>query len=751
MVRLRMLRKIGKNCSRASAFCLQQRRCVMVDDGIRLRRVASWLGVLAFAVCGVSHVSAQAGSARPSTLPTPPPLLLGAAWYPEQWPESRWETDLELMQKAHLHMVRLGEYTWSKIEPEEGQYDFGWMERAIDDAGKHGIFVVIGTPSQTPPAWLTQKYPETLRVLEDGRRVGRGQRANFNFADPKYRELVRGIDEQLAKHFGHNPYVIAWQIDNEYNFPSYDEGTRKQFQDWLKEKYGTLNALNRRLVMAYWGQTFTNWDQIPIPNAHGNPGLMLRWKEFVSDTWRSYQSNQIDALRKYAAPRQGITTNMMGWFDGYDHYVVARDLTFASWDDPLGHWARPFNPVANAATNDLTRGFKNQDFWIMETTAGSNMAKGEMRAGIWQDIGHGANTTSYWQWRDSLNGQEQNHKGVLVDVDGTPTPVYKEIAQVGREYEKAGPAIQGTTVQSQVAIVQSYKSRWTINWQRENPNYNPIDELTSYYKPLHELGQSIDIVSPEDDLSSYKLVVAPGLNVMPKAVAENLMRYVEQGGNLVLGQRSGMKDGDNSRWPERQPGPLTKILGGRVEQYFALIHSVPVSGDWGANESQLFAERLQVEDPDVRVLMRYDKSDGWLDGSPAAITRKVGRGSITYLGIWMDDVGMKRAAQWMVDMSGVKPDLLSVPAGVEVERRTGAAKEVFFLENFSNSPQTIPLRHTMTNVLSGGSVDRVSLPVFGVAILAESKGRAVSRLRRMNPQKVKEEPRTHYGEISSEK
>ena len=685
------------------------------------RRFGSLLGVVSLVLCGTSFSYSQSEKAVQVAPPTPPTLLMGAAWYPEQWPESRWETDLDLMQKAHLHMVRLGEYTWSRIEPQEGQYDFDWLERAIDDAGKHGIFVVIGTPSQAPPAWLTDKYPETLRVMADGQRVGRDHRANFNFADPKYRELVRGIDEQIAKRFGHNPYVIAWQIDNEYNFVSYDENTRAQFQGWLKQKYGSLDALNKRLVSSYWGQTYTRWDQIPIPDARGNPGLMLRWKEFVTDTWRRYQKNQIDAIREYAAPRQRITTNMMGWFDGYDHYVVARDLDFVAWDDPLGHWANPFNRERNAALNDLARGFKNQNYWIMETTA-DNMAKGQMRAAIWQDIGHGDMTTSYWQWRDALNGQEQNHRGVLVGVDGTPTQGYEEIAQVGREYEKVGPAIKGTTVRSQVALLQSYKSRWTINWQRENPHYDPIEEFMSYYRPLHDLGRSIDIVSPEDNLSRYKLVVAPGLNVMPQEVVQNLMHYVEQGGNLVLGQRSGRMDGDNSRWPQRQPGPLTNMLGGRVEQYYALVHSIPVSGDWGVNEDQLYAEQLKVQAPDVKVLMHYDKSNGWLDGSPAAITRKVGRGTITYIGIWMDDAGMKNAAQWMLSMSGVKPDLPVVPEGVEVERRVGPSGSIYLMENFSASQQTISLPRAMADVLAGGSVRSVTLPVYGVAILAEKTG-----------------------------
>jgi len=494
-----------------------------LTNNIKFKRfsVANLLCIAAISILVPSLAYSQSTQTAKAAASAPPPLLMGAAWYPEQWPESRWETDLELMQKAHVHMVRIGEYTWSRDEPEEGHYELDWMERAIDLAGKHGIFVVIGTPSQAPPAWLSDKYPQIFRVSATGQRAEHGHRANFNFSDPEYRSLVRGIDEQLAKRFGNNPYVIAWQIDNEYNFISYDANTRKQFQDWLKVKYGTLDSLNRRIDSSYWSQTYTNWDQIPIPDAQGNPGLMLRWKQFVSDTWRSYQKNQIDALRKYAAPRQRITTNMMGWFDGYNHYVVARDLDFAAWDDPLGHWANPYDPITNAATHDLVRGFKNQNFWVMETTAGSNMAKGEMRAGIWLDIGHGADATSYWQWRDALNGQEQNHKGVLVDVDGTPTPEYQEIAQVGREYEKVGPIVAGTTVKSKVAILQSYDSRWTINWQRENPNYNPIAELMSYYKPLHAQGHSIDIVSPMQDLSKYKLVVAPGLNVMPQKVVDN--------------------------------------------------------------------------------------------------------------------------------------------------------------------------------------------------------------------------------------
>ena len=658
--------------------------------------------------------------------PAPPALLLGAAWYPEQWPESRWNADLDLMQKAHMHLLRLGEFAWSSLEPQEGKYDLDWMERAVNLAGKHGIYVVIGTPTCAPPAWLTEKYPETLRISEAGKVAAHGERGQFNFANEKYRELARKIDEQLARRFGHNPYVIAWQIDNEYSFVSFDSMTRAQYQGWLEARYGTLDNLNRAWTTAYWSQTYSSWDQIPIETANGNPGLMLDWKRFVSDTWRSYQRNQIDAIHRYADPGQHITNNMMGWFDGFDHSVVARDLDFAAWDDPIsqGH----LDPIRNGATHDLTRGFKNQNFWVMETTAGPTtwnnggtiVDKGEMRATIWHDIGHGADAVSYWQWRDGLNGQEQNH-GAIVDVDGEPDPIYAEIAQTGREMEKAGPVLQGTTLESSVAILHSYDSRWTLNWQRMSNGYDVIDELLSYYTPLHELGNTIDILPPESDLSKYKLVVAPALNVISQTDADHLIQYVKQGGNLVLGIRSGMKDSTNARWPERQPGPLANILGGHVEQFFGLKNPVSVSGVWGTSKASIFEEQLTVAASDVTVLMRYGTSNGWLDNQPAAITRKVGRGTITYIGAWMDATGMKRAAQWMLATSGVKPDLPQVPDGVEVYRRAGMGREVFIVENFSHRTQTILLPKVMKEVFAGGVVRSVKLPVYGVVVLTDRK------------------------------
>jgi beta-galactosidase len=664
--------------------------------------------------------------AQQQTPNTPPPLYLGTAWYPEQWPESRWDADLALMEQAHIRFVRITEFAWSSMEPTEGDYRFDWIDHAIAAAAKHHIYVVLGTPTPAPPAWLTQKYPETLRIKEDGRQDQHGNRQQFNFANPKYRELARGIAEKMAQRYGHNPNVIGWQIDNEYANASYGPDVQKQFQDWLKARYVTLDNLNSRWTTAYWSETYTDWSQIPIEEKEGNPGLLLSWKRFVSDTWRSYQKNQLDVIRANSDHRQFITTNMMGWFDGYDHYTVSQDLDLASWDDYVGRGH--LDPYRNGAAHDLTRGFLRKNFWVMETQPGfvnwspvnTTLDKGEVRAMAWHDVGHGADAVSYWQWRSDLSGQEELH-GTLVGADGTPVPLYPEITQIGAEFAKAGSALAGTSVHSQVAILHSYDSRWAINWQRHNQNFDPIDQIVSYYKPLRQIAQSIDIIEPTAPLDGYKLVVAPGLAVLTDEAANNLIAYVKNGGHLVLGQRTAMKNGDNGLQPERGPGPLTALLGGRVDQFYAIDSkpedTVPVEGKWGTTTSTIWAEQLSTSEPDTEVLMRYGKSNGWLDGQPAAITRKVGKGRITYIGAWMDEKTMLTAARWMAETSGVTAAFGSVPEGVDVYPREGNGKKIFILVNFAKTPQTIALPSPMHSILDDKDLRTLSLDRYGVAIL----------------------------------
>ena len=653
-----------------------------------------------------------------------PPILLGAAWYPEQWPESQWDPDLSLMEAAHIHVVRVGEFAWSTMEPTEGQYNFDWLDRAIALAAKHHICVVLGTPTAAPPAWLTEKYPETLRISEDGVRDEHGNRQQFSFADEKYRELAHDIAERIAIRFGHNPDVVGWQLDNEYANTSFDPEAKAQFHAWLKQKYGTIANLNYHWATAYWSQTYNDFDQIPVREDNENPALLLDWKHFVSDTWKSYSLNQISAIRPHIDSRQFITTNTMGWFDGFDEYTVHSVLDIAAWDDYID--SDHYDYDANGATHDLTRGFKRKNYWVMETepafvnwrSTNTPLLKGQVRDMAWQAIGHGAETVEYWQWRANRNGQEQYH-GVLVGIDGKPAPVYAEVQQVGDEFDKAGAALAGTSPHAEVAIVESYDSRWAINFQRHSAKFDPVAELLAFYRPLRDQAQAVDIVSPDAPLDGYKVVVAPALNVLPQAIADRLIAYVKQGGHLVLGPRTGMKDQYDALNPERQPGPLVDLLGGSVTQFYALDQPVPVSGDAGSGTADVWAETLTATSPETKVLMRYGASNGWLDGQPAVLERQVGKGSIIYIGTWLEpELTSKLTASWL-EQAGVQPIVPNTPDGVEVCERAGDGKTVLILINHSTDPQHVALPGEMTDLLgSGGSrVGAVDLPKYGVAVL----------------------------------
>jgi beta-galactosidase len=654
-----------------------------------------------------------------------PALLLGAAWYPEQWPESRWDADLSLMEAAHINLVRIGEFAWSAMEPAEGQYRFEWLDHAIALAAKHHICVVLGTPTAAPPAWLTTKYPDTLRVDENGVRAEHGNRQQFSFTSPRYRAFAHEIAEKMAERYGHNPDVVGWQIDNEYAQPSFDPETKAQFHAWLRKKYGAIENLNNHWATAYWSQTYDNFDEIPVHAEKENPALLLDWKRFVSDTWKSYSENQISAIRPHADKRQFITTNTMGWFAGFDEYVVHSNLDIAAWDDYIG--SEHYDYIDNGARHDLARGFKNKNFWVMETQPGfvnwnrvsnSSLARGQVRDMAWQAIGHGADAVEYWQWRSALNGQEEYH-GVLVGADGTPVPLYAEIKQVGEDFEKTRDALADTAPQSSVALINDYDSRWAIDFQRHNRDFDPVTEMVAFYKPLRNQSQAVDVISVHAPLDKYKLVVAPALNVLPRDVADHLLAYVKQGGNLVLGPRSGMKDEYNALNPQRQPGPLAGALGGRVEQFYALEEKVPVAGDLGSGTASIWAEQLGVHAPDARVLLRYGASNGWLDGQPAVITRKVGRGTITYVGAWLDDALLAKLTSTLLEQSSVEPILPDAPDGVEVCLRTGKGKALLILINHNTSDVKIALPHMMTNLLTAGAAPQnsIDLPRFGVAVL----------------------------------
>jgi beta-galactosidase len=354
------------------------------------------------------------------------------------------------------------------------------------------------------------------------------------------------------------------------------------------------------------------------------------------------------------------------------------------------------------------------------------LKKGQVLDMAWQAIGHGANAVEYWQWRAAPNGQEEYH-GTLIGANGKPVPVYWQIQKIGKQFDETGSALEGTSPHSKVAIINDYDSRWAIDFQRHSAKFDPVQEMLAFYDPLRTLSQAVDIVSAQAPLSSYKLVVAPALNVLTPTEAAHLMNYVRSGGHLILGPRSGMKNQYNGLNPQDQPGPLESFLGARVEQFYALDYNVPLSGFFGSGAANIWAEQLTLSAKDpganpVRVLERYGKSNGWLDGQPAIVTRRYGTGSITYVGAWLNPPLMQKLAAWALHSAGISPILPNVPNGVEVCQRSNAAKNIIILINHDVVTHTVTLRQPMFNLLGSKSVrvSQVTLPKYGVAVLEAS-------------------------------
>lgn len=698
-------------------------------------------GLLAASPPVVACAAAQPGvkgsaadmNARATRFADRPPIAFGTAWYPEHWPEERWEKDLAWMEKANFNTVRIAEFAWSTMEPREGEFDFEWLDRAIAAASRHGMMVVLGTPSAAPPAWMTQRYPDVLRVDEDGVRATHGGRRHFSFASERYRMFARRIAEKMAERYGDNPNVVGWQIDNEIGPPSFGPEAEERWHSFLEQRYGTIDTLNERWATEYWSQHYNNFGQIPLrATGQHNPGLLLDFKHFTTATWTDYVQNQLDAIRAHADPRQFVTTNTMFWNAGFDHYELHERLDLASWDN----YIQDADPdwIANGANHDLVRGYKQRNFWLMETQAGRvdwvpinrALAPGQVREMGWQAVQHGADAILYWEFRAARNGQE-TYYGTVLGQDGTPAPIFNEIAKLGGELREAMPALADTEPVYRMAMLFDYDSRWALDLQRLHEDFDPIREFTDFYRPFRLGSQGVAVLPVDAELSAYPLVVAPALNVVTASDAERLEAYVRGGGHLVLGPRSGMKDDANALWPQRQPGPLEPLLGARVEQFYALDQPVKLTGAFGAGEAAIWAEWLSPEAEDVEVLARYDDPAGWLDKKPAILSRPVGRGRITYVGAWLQPDMMRRLAEKLMADEGIGPILSTDSDDVEIGARSGAGKTVLIAINHGDEPQ--PLRSPVGAERIAGTVTNGALPAHGVAVfrvdrdmLSTSKG-----------------------------
>ena len=656
-------------------------------------------------------------------------LYLGSAYYPEQWPEDRWLDDIQLMKGAGFTVTKMGEFAWSTFEPTEGEFHFSWLERAINLLAENNIVSVLGAPSAAPPTWLTQVYPNILAVDETGNRIEHDCRTHYCVNSPEYHEHTRRIVSKMAEHFGNNPNIIGWQIDNEFSRVCYCDTCQTTFQQYLVEKFKNINSLNENLNTQYWSQSYTSWDQIPIPKAGHNPGLMLAFQHFVTYSYKMYQKLQADILRAHIPEHVWLTHSFTNWVPTYDHYEMSADLNFASWD-----WYVPTGQpdyTLTGAVHDLVRGFKRKNFWIMQAQPGNlnwtsikyHANKGGRRAMAWQAVGHGADAVLHGPWRLALNGQELYH-GSLVDQSGQPRPLYDEVAQLGDEFGKVSELLYGSKIQAKVAILNDFNSRWSLDWQHQHKDFDYIEHLHHYYKPLIEHNIPVDIISADESLLGYRLVIAPGLVILTPERIRQIKEYIKRGGTLILTIRCGMKDENNSLLPIRQPGSLTEITNVEVEEYYPLDIPIPVSGKMiGDSFSSIWAERLRIidEKKHTQPVAKYGAGNGWLDDQIAISYTQYGRGGIYYVGTYLDEEAQAKMLNYICTLRQVSP-ALTVPQGVEVcVRIKPDGKKIYILINHNNDTKHVLISWNAHEYLSGISgKGQLTLTPYGVAILTKA-------------------------------
>ncbi len=661
-------------------------------------------------------------------------MLIGVDYYPEHWPRDRWETDARLMKEAGFNVVRLAEFSWINMEPEEGRFEFGWLDEAVTLLGRHGIRVILGTPTAVMPAWVARKYPETLRQQPDATRIVWGGRKHNCFTSGAYRLLSERITRAMAEHFASSPHVIGWQTDNEFGGGEcHCDTCLAGFQDWLRRKYGTLDALNRAWGNHFWGLNFTTWGEITFPDnrtgemwAMGNPSACLDFKRFTSWLRVRFQADQVRILRAIC-PDDFVTHNFMGLFSDLDYYDLAEDLDFVTWDNYPIWFDEPDIPYSASLAADVMRGLKSKNFMIMEQTAGPcgwgsfgrNPWPGEIRKIAYQQLAHGSDGQIWFRWRTCTVGREQYWHGLL-GHDGRPLRRYDEAAQTAREFRKLEDRLRGTTVVSDVAILYDYDNLWSLGFQPGYEGNSLQAAILRYYNALSRVGVNADLVNRQADLAKYKLVLAPDLNVMPDETARKLVSYVEKGGVLLADCRTGIKDCNNLCHERTLPGLLSPALGIRIEEYSALGSNVryAVKGEAGLDGSYNAIRHTDWVTPDgAETLARY--SEQWHNKPFAAVTRnRLGKGQGWYVGTVIEQESFYDAliAQ-LLKGADIRP-VVDPPNGVETSIRQGQGKKLLFVMNHTDQPATVNVPEGKAELLSGGRTDKtLRLDRFGVAVV----------------------------------
>ncbi|MFH0965178.1 MAG: beta-galactosidase [Planctomycetota bacterium] len=637
-------------------------------------------------------------------------LRYSVDYYPEQWDESRWETDAKLMRAAGVTSARIAEFSWCRMEPEEGRYDFGWLDRVIGTLSSHGVSVMMCTPTATPPAWLCAAHPEIYHVDKHGGVHDFGTRHQACPNHPTYREYCLKIVTRLARHFAANKAVYAWQLDNEYGEGNtsycYCDTCRAKFREAMKEKYGTLPALNRAWGTIVWSQEYSDWSQIPpaVPAGfesfsqdHINPSLRQDYIRFMSQSWVEYQKLQIEAL-KAANPEWLITHNVMPFdtFRQLDYYALSRDLDILGWDN----YPRPDqDPLAPGMRHEVCRSLKRRSFWTLEgppTIPSSYFdvyapRPGYLRYIAYQCFAHGADLVSSFRWHQPRVGCEQLYVGLLPH-SGEPGRLYEELCALGGELARLDIGGQRSSI-ADVAIMMDYPSQWALDFQgRGGDRY--WQEIFRFYRAFASRGIPVHFVNARDAgaFADYKVLVAPMMFVAGDATGKALGAFVDAGGTFIATHRSGVL-GDDHVAPEiGAPGALRAVTGVRVLESDGVSdlgdNAVRVK-EWDASyKAGDFCDVIALDD-DARAMALYKKD--YYAGTPAVSVRTTGKGRAYYVATTIEDAFYEDLAALLCrDLALARVPW--VPRRVEAVLARDDKGEILFLLNGSDRKRacTVP-------------------------------------------------------------
>lgn len=658
--------------------------------------------------------------------------MYGGDYNPDQWPEDVWADDVRLMQEAGVNLVSLAIFSWSRLEPSAGRYDFAWLDRAMDLLHEGGVAVDLATATASPPPWLSHEHPEMLPVLADGVRLSPGARQHYCPSSPVYRAAATRLVEALSEHYSGHPALAMWHVGNEYgcHVPAcYCDVSAEAFRAWLQERYASVEDLNRAWGTDFWSQRYSRWEEVLPPRrtpTWPNPTQELDFMRFSSHELLGCYELERSVLTE-RSPGVPVTTNFMRFFKPLDYWKWAAREDIVS-DDLYQDPADPEAGMRAAMAGDLMRSLGGGRPWIlMEQSTGRvnwravNVAKapGQMRLWSYQAVARGADGVMFFQWRQSRAGAEKFHSAMVPHGPVSSSPIWRDVKQLGQEL-RGLDSVCGTSVRAPVAILLDWESWWALELPAKPSNrVRQLDQLEEYYRPLFASNIVADFAHPEDDLSGYKLVLVPNLYLVSDEAAANLASFVKNGGTLVMSFFSGVVDQFDQIRLGGYPGPFAELLGIRVADWLPLADGDQRTisfADGTQGRADLWSEL--IEPAGAEVLATFSGSG--LDGQPALTRHRLGAGTATYLGTRLDQPAMERVLRSAWTDAGAEP-AIEAPAGVSAIRRFGPRSSILFLLNHKDVDVDVPVLQAGVNLVDGSAVHAglFRLRPYGAAVIRE--------------------------------